>query len=81
MMRGQLPAPGQRFGQTPQSDMGDGGVHIATDEIEYYLKWRGISQMLMEPIDNKFAGFSTSGELRLICAAGERRLSAGEIEA
>lgn len=27
----------------------DGGVHIATDEIEYYLKWRGISQMLMEP--------------------------------
>ena len=26
-----------------------GGVHFATDEIEYYLKWPGISQMLMEP--------------------------------
>lgn len=26
----------------------DGGIRIATDEIEYYLKWRGISQMLME---------------------------------
>jgi len=26
----------------------DGGVRIATDEIEYYLKWRGIGQMLME---------------------------------
>jgi YcxB-like protein len=27
----------------------DGGIHIATDDIEYYLKWPGISQMLMEP--------------------------------
>ncbi len=26
----------------------DGGIRIATDEIEYYLKWPGISQMLME---------------------------------
>ncbi len=26
----------------------DGGIRIATDEIEYYLKWRGISQMFME---------------------------------
>ncbi len=26
----------------------DGGIRIATDEIEYYLKWQGISQMLME---------------------------------
>jgi hypothetical protein len=26
----------------------DGGIRIATDDIEYYLKWRGISQMLME---------------------------------
>jgi len=27
----------------------DGGIRIATDEIEYYLKWQGISQMFMEP--------------------------------
>jgi len=26
----------------------DGGIRIATDEIEYYLKWRGIGQMFME---------------------------------
>ncbi len=26
----------------------DGGLHFATDEIEYYLKWPGISQMLMD---------------------------------
>ncbi len=26
----------------------DGGIRIATDDIEYYLKWPGISQMLME---------------------------------
>lgn len=26
----------------------DGGIRIATDDIEYYLKWRGISQMFME---------------------------------
>jgi hypothetical protein len=26
----------------------DGGIRIATDEIEYYLKWPGISQMMME---------------------------------
>jgi hypothetical protein len=26
----------------------DGGIRIGTDEIEYYLKWPGISQMLME---------------------------------
>jgi hypothetical protein len=27
----------------------DGGIRIATEEIEYYLKWPGISQMFMEP--------------------------------
>jgi len=27
----------------------DGGLRIATEEIEYYLKWPGISQMFMEP--------------------------------
>lgn len=27
----------------------DGGIRIATDEIEYYLKWPGISQMFLEP--------------------------------
>jgi hypothetical protein len=26
----------------------EGGLHFATDEIEYYLKWPGISQMLMD---------------------------------
>ena len=26
----------------------DGGIRIATDEIEYYLKWRGIGQMWLE---------------------------------
>jgi hypothetical protein len=27
----------------------DGGVHVATDQIEYYLKWPGISQVFLEP--------------------------------
>lgn len=26
----------------------DGGLRFATDEVEYYLKWQGISQMLLE---------------------------------
>ncbi len=26
----------------------DGGLHIATEDIEYYLKWRGIGQMFMD---------------------------------
>ncbi len=26
----------------------DGGIRIASDQIEYYLKWPGISQMFME---------------------------------
>jgi hypothetical protein len=26
----------------------DGGVRFATDQVEYYLKWPGISQMVME---------------------------------
>jgi hypothetical protein len=26
----------------------DGGLRFATDEVEYYLKWQGLSQMLME---------------------------------
>lgn len=26
-----------------------GGLHIATNDIEYYLKWAGIAQVLMEP--------------------------------
>jgi len=26
----------------------DGGLRFATDQVEYYLKWPGISQMLME---------------------------------
>jgi uncharacterized membrane protein (DUF485 family) len=27
----------------------DGGLRFATDEIEHYLKWRGISRMWLEP--------------------------------
>lgn len=27
----------------------DGGVRIATSDIEYYLKWSGIAQVLIEP--------------------------------
>ncbi|MEO8420139.1 MAG: hypothetical protein ABI457_02995 [Hyphomicrobium sp.] len=26
----------------------DGGLRFATDQVEYYLKWQGIGQMLME---------------------------------
>ncbi len=26
----------------------DGGLHIMTDDIEYYLKWQGLSQLLLE---------------------------------
>lgn len=36
------------FNSTIRLRKDDGGVRIATDDIEYYLKWRGISQMLME---------------------------------
>jgi hypothetical protein len=26
----------------------DGGLHLVTDDIEFYLKWQGLSQMLLE---------------------------------
>lgn len=56
--------------------------------LERYVAWsahrpgdRLVVQLADEVCSGEFAGFSTSGELRLICAGGERRLSAGEIEA
>ena len=36
------------FGQTIRLSQDDGGVRFATPEIEHYLKWPGISQMLVE---------------------------------
>jgi hypothetical protein len=36
------------FNRTIRLTKDDGGVRIATDGIEYYLKWQGISQMLLE---------------------------------
>jgi hypothetical protein len=36
------------FDLTTRLTMDDGGLRIATEGIEYYLKWRGITQMLME---------------------------------
>lgn len=36
------------FDQTIRLTKDDGGLRIAGSSIEYYLKWRGISQMLME---------------------------------
>jgi hypothetical protein len=36
------------FNHTIRLTKDDGGLRIATDAIEYYLKWQGISQMLLE---------------------------------
>lgn len=36
------------FSQMIRLRKDDDGLRIATDDIEYYLKWHGISQMLME---------------------------------
>jgi hypothetical protein len=40
--------PGVDFDRTVRLTKDDGGLRFATDGIEYYLKWPGISQMLME---------------------------------
>ncbi len=37
------------FGLSIRLTKNEGGIHIETDEIAYYLKWRGINQMLLEP--------------------------------
>jgi hypothetical protein len=36
------------FDQIVRLKQDDGGLHIITDDIEYYLKWRGLTQMLLE---------------------------------
>lgn len=36
------------YGSTVRLRQDDGGLRFATDEVEYYVKWQGISQMLME---------------------------------
>ncbi|HKJ62917.1 MAG TPA: hypothetical protein VKA94_13145 [Hyphomicrobiales bacterium] len=37
------------FGLSIRLTKNEDGVHIETDEIAYFLKWRGINQMLLEP--------------------------------
>jgi hypothetical protein len=36
------------FDQIVRLKQDDGGLHVITDDIEYYLKWRGLTQMLIE---------------------------------
>jgi hypothetical protein len=36
------------FDQVVRLKHDDGGLHVMTDDIEYYLKWRGLTQMLLE---------------------------------
>jgi len=36
------------FDQIVRLKQDDDGLHIITDDIEYYLKWRGLTQMLLE---------------------------------
>jgi hypothetical protein len=37
------------FNDTIRFTQDEGGLRFATDEVEHYLKWRGISQLLLEP--------------------------------
>jgi hypothetical protein len=37
------------FDQTVRLNQDDGGVRLSTDGVEYYLKWQGLTQMLLEP--------------------------------
>jgi hypothetical protein len=37
------------FNETIKLTQDEGGLRFATDEVEHYLKWRGISQLLLEP--------------------------------
>jgi hypothetical protein len=36
------------FDQIVRLKQDDGGLHVITDDIEYYLKWQGLTQMLIE---------------------------------
>ena len=36
------------FDQTVRLNQDDGGVRLSTDGVEYYLKWQGLTQMLLE---------------------------------
>ena len=36
------------FDQVVRLKQDDGGLHVITDDIEYYLKWQGLTQMLLE---------------------------------
>jgi len=36
------------FDQIVRLKQDDGGLHVMTDDIEYYLKWQGLTQMLLE---------------------------------
>jgi hypothetical protein len=38
-----------RFNDTIRLTQDDGGLRFATEEVEHYLKWKGIRQMLLEP--------------------------------
>jgi len=40
---------GATFNETIKLTQDEGGLRFATDEVEHYLKWRGISQLLLEP--------------------------------
>jgi hypothetical protein len=37
------------FNETIRLTQDEGGLRFATEEVEHYLKWRGISQLLLEP--------------------------------
>jgi hypothetical protein len=37
------------FDQTVRLNQDDGGVRLSSDGVEYYLKWQGLTQMLLEP--------------------------------
>jgi hypothetical protein len=39
----------ETFNETIKLTQDDGGLRFATEEVEHYLKWRGISQLLLEP--------------------------------
>src|SRR5262245_57153834 len=36
------------FDQIVRLNQDDGGVRLSTDGVEYYLKWPGVTQMLLE---------------------------------
>src|SRR5262245_29539752 len=36
------------FGQIVRLNQDDGGVRLSTDSVEHYLKWPGLTQMLLE---------------------------------